>query len=192
MISTKITNEEKEFSLFDKRWSELKHDFFKLETRQFYANEYSPGFKDFQDGKINLAGLRGVLRKFLTEGHDSQYEKIRQGEIKYRRLHVVDLPLSPYLNYEIESYRISVEFGEQVFIITRSEVEKLPIPAELHDLLIFDDRYAHLQFYDENTGLWKYTEVFEDPKQLADFVEEKNLLLENAHPLEEFLAKSRP
>jgi len=186
-MSTIISSDEEEFRLYEDRVRHLRHDFFKMETLQQYADDYSPGFRDYENGKINLDELRNMLKEFLINDEDSTYNQFKERDIKYRRLHLVDIPISGYLHYEIESYIIGAEFGEEIFLLTTKEASALNLSAPLVDTIIFDNEIVYVQHFEVSTGLWKFTEIIENAKEVAKHVEVKDTLLQNAMPLDDFL-----
>ncbi len=181
----RLTTDQQEFDVYVRHWEILKKDFFKLETLQMYAD--APGFQEYQQGKIDE--VRKLLKDSLLSDTASPHEKIKKIGIIFRRVHVIKLPLTSYLRYEIESYKISTQLGEQIFFMLEEDAIKLKREVEPRDFLLFDDKIVHLQYYDMLTGKWKYTELLKDQAEVRDYVNLKRQLLINAIPMYKFLQR---
>lgn len=164
---------------FDLLWQELEKEFFKVEVLQDYREDDYPSLDAFRAGDIDK-GMK------LLEGEAVQATTWAKGKenILKRRVHVVDLPLSPYMRWEIEWYkRVNVPIvGEQVFIVTPDRTKDIKLPEG--DTMIFDDRKAISNIYED--GLVVRVNVYEDLKEAGAFVEMKEQLLSMAIPLTEF------
>lgn len=187
MLDSRFTTDEEEFASYNERWSHLKREFFKLETLQRYADEFSPGFSEYALGRITDEELVVQLREAMTSGPDPWYDRVQQEGLKYNRVHIVDLPLSAYLRYELKSYDISRELGEHIFLITTQEAQKVGSSLLATDFIMFDDEAVFVQHYDEASGDWQYTELVEDPAVVARYGAVRAALLEKALPMEDFL-----
>jgi hypothetical protein len=176
--------DKEQFDLYVTYWEKLKEELFKLETLQVY--EETPGLKEYQQGDIDTA--RKLMREFLLSDPTSPYEKIKKRGIKFRRVHIVELPLNPYLYFEIESYKISAQLGEEIFFVLKEDVDKIEKPIEPQDLLIFDNEKVMLHYYDE-AGNWQYGALVEEPEEVKKYVKLKDQLIDIAIPMEKFLNK---
>jgi len=165
-----------------------KGRFFKLETLQIYQIDVeSPQFQAYQKG--NLEEARRITKGVLLSGLGKPYEKIKKKNIKFRRVHIVELPLSFYLRFELESYKISIELGEEIYLIPKEEAEKLKRSVEFQDFLMFDNKIVYLHYFDIPTGEWKYTELIDDPKEIKGYIQLKEQLLKKSLLVDQFLEK---
>jgi hypothetical protein len=186
MVRKRFNADDEEAASYDEHWARIRCEFFKLETLQLYADDYSPGFRDYAIGDIGDGELVRRLRAAMAAEPDPWREKVRVEGLCYNRVHVVDLPLSQYLRYEINSYRISAELGERIFLITRADACALAPQVPIGDFIMFDSGVVLAQYYDES-GTWLYTDLLEDPQEVAGYVSFKTALLQRATPFEEFL-----
>jgi hypothetical protein len=111
-------------------------------------------------------------------------------EIEYARVRLLQAPLSPYLEYELSSYRIRADMGENIEIVTCEPALRLPDEGHF-DFLLFDRRTALIHDYgtDESsrqTGGW----LTREPQVIAGLEEIVATLRLNALPLQEYLAKA--
>ncbi len=173
--------DQEEIDQYILEWRRLEKDFFKLETLQ----TYEPGSiqKVYYEG--NLQKARSLIRKSLLSDPAMPYKKIKEQGIKFRRVHIIQLPLTPYLKYEMESYKISTELGEEIRIILKEDIANLEIPIKLQDFLMFDEKKVVLHFYN-NEGHWQSGGLLEDPNEVVPYIQAKKILLSNSMPLESF------
>jgi len=110
---------------------------------------------------------------------------------RMRRVHVLNLPLSPYLKFEIEwGYVFSLAAGEEILIVDRKNLPpQLPDEAA-HDFWLFDDRVLVWMRYDEE-GRIVALEQDEDPVVISRCRSVKQTLLPIAVPLRDFLRNER-
>lgn len=173
------------FAVYSEYWGTLQREFFKVETFQSYKASFEePAFLAFRQGELDKA--RELLRQNLLRDPAAAYSKIRERGIAFRRVHIVDLPLTEYLKFEIESYRVSTELGEEISFALKDEVSKSALPAPLIDFLLFDDARLILHNYNAS-GEWNGAEVLTNGKEVSPYVALKGLLLDVAIPMEEFL-----
>ncbi|HEX6510228.1 MAG TPA: hypothetical protein VF221_21565, partial [Chloroflexota bacterium] len=121
------------------------HSIFRLETLPVYLDEF-----ESESCRAWLAGRPQPPRKPETE---EWYGYIRNGVAagrQWQRVHVVDLPLTDYLRYELNAYEESAALGYETMIARREERPEL---AELtSDFYLFDadhpGAFAILMNYD--------------------------------------------
>jgi hypothetical protein len=106
------------------------------------------------------------------------------------RAHVVDLPLSRYMVYELAAYAENVAAGEQVSIAVRSWHPDLASLGK--DFVLFDPGTSHQALvwmhYDAEghlTGL----EFSDDPGDIARARHRRDIVMAHAVPLSEFTAQ---
>jgi hypothetical protein len=181
MCSMQTLNRQQVDEQWDKFWNEMSREWFKLEVLQDYTAE--------DDGPSLKAWLKGDKEKsikLLKTDDDPDFtrdcrDKISQG-VKLIRLHVIEEPLTKYLEWEIEYYkRISIPLrGEQVYIIHKSDLSDLRLPAG--DLMIFDNRRAILNNYDQN-GLMIEETFYDESDDISSCLELRNKLIRRAEKL---------
>jgi hypothetical protein len=181
MILMKSLPREQINELWDKYWNEIKFEWFKLEVLQDYSAE--------DDDPSLQAWLKGDKQRSLEllDDEDPEFtsdcrQKTNQGT-KLTRVHIVEEPLSSYMQWEIEYYkRISIPArGEQIYLVNAKDLADLQIPSA--DLILFDDRHAVLNNYDKN-GRMIGAEFYDEDDDLSSFLDLKNSIKLRAKKLE--------
>lgn len=168
-------------------WESLKQEFFKLETKQVYKEDEGESYDLYLRGDVESA-IRVLEKSIATQ--KSLYEFARLNSISLVRLHIVELPLTDYMRYEIESYRISKRYGEQIYLVCRKDVHDLEKTVRIRDYLLFDEEKVILQFHNQ-FGEFEYAEVSEITSEVKPYVLSKTALLNRAKPLNDFLASRK-
>jgi hypothetical protein len=177
----KTLSREQVDALWDKFWNEMSQEWFKLEVLQDYTPE--------DDGPSLQAWLKGDKAKsieLLKSDDDPEFtrdcrHKISQG-VNLLRLHIIEEPLTKYLEWEIEHYKqISIpRRGEQVFVVHKTDASDLMLPAG--DLIIFDNRRAILNKYDPK-GLMIEETFYDESDDISDFLMLRKELIKRAEKL---------
>lgn len=171
---------------FADAWSTVGTRFLKLECWQAYrelaANESQAAF-DRGDVETAQALLRSE-----AEADRPLYEDVRRRGIEYARVRLVQEPLSRYLDYEMLSYRVRAEMGENIEVVRCEPARRLP-DEESFDVLLFDRDTALIHDYGTGaTGVQTGGWLTRDP-EVVRFVEERIAALRRrAVPLRDFLA----
>ncbi|SDG65049.1 hypothetical protein SAMN05421505_106124 [Sinosporangium album] len=119
--------------------SSTRHAIRKLESRQNYLEPGNPSWEAWIAGyekraqalaEANRAEQAGVLRPLEDRG------------VSFIRVHVLEYPLTPYIRFELDHYRISSELGEQIFLVDRSDIEDIESQESLQDFILFDESRA--------------------------------------------------
>jgi len=131
------------YDVFKKFWVKSSNHILKLETRQIYLGEDS--FDFFVNGDLNA--MVNDIAEFWADELNGTYRKIKNREVDFLRLHVVDFPLTDYLKSEFYSYIVSSRIGEQI-----KYVESNSVCSEytLLDFVIFDNLAIMITEYNEN------------------------------------------
>jgi hypothetical protein len=156
---------------------------FRLEALNVYDVE-----AEAEEIRAFEAGLPFPRVPEMEESTEGNRRLVARG-VKLQRLHVVDLPLTPYLRYELTAYDENVESGEEVLVADRAWHPDL---AELtQDFALFDAETTHpsvvWMHYDASgkPGEYDYTE---DPTDVARCIRLRDLALAHSVPLEKFRA----
>ena len=156
----------------------FKQSAFRLEllARYVAANEHDP-FTRFLTGRPQDPAWREPWQQLVRAA-------IRE-EKKMVRVHVVDEPLSDYLQFELTcAYPANVDAGEDVRILVRSEVPSMHLPD--YDYWLFDDHAAAVMSYDTD-GNWLGASLTHDPTAIASYRRTRDLAIEHSAPLTEYL-----
>ena len=183
MIRKRLTDKESRQTYIN-NWKSIKNDFFKLETLQIYEDDEA--LLEFKQGRFEEA--KKIMRGFLATDPAKPYEKIKKRNIKFRRVHIIELPLTIYMKLEIESYKISIEFGEEIFFILKEQADRINKSVKFQDFLMFDDSVVVTHNYNK-AGEWQYSELIDDVDVIKNYVNLKEKLLSQALPMDQFLQK---
>jgi hypothetical protein len=153
----------------------MKSEWFKVEVLQDYSAEDKGGSLSAWMAGDKERSME-LLRKEPNSWTDGCREKVESG-VKLTRIHVVDYPLSDYIQWEIEVYKArNVPLGkEEVYLVDRKDVADLDLPAG--DLMMFDQKNVVIGNYDE-TG-YAVTQSFYDQSdsELKGFLQLREDLL---------------
>ena len=154
---------------------------FRVEAQQRYAVPAEDAqFRAFTEGRPMPSDPRvnrsmQVIRAAVAAG------------TRIRRVHVVDLPLTVYLRYEMAAYRENVDAGEEVGIAVRAWHPDLAGLTE--DFVLFDpgtDRPAMVWLRYDDQGRLTGRDYSDDPADLARAARHREVALAHAVPLSEF------
>jgi hypothetical protein len=163
-------------------YSRASEEAFRLETQQRYAvPAEDEQFRAFTEGRPMPSDPRvdrsmQIIRAAAARG------------CRIRRVHIVDLPLTVYLRYELAAYRENIDAGEEVGIAVRRWHPDL---AELtEDFVLFDASSAHAAVvwmrYDDQ-GQLAGLAYSDKPADLALAAGYRGAALTHAVPLREFM-----
>lgn len=106
---------------------------------------------------------------------------------RMERVHVITLPLSDYLKYEIAHYTFNKQAGEHIKLLKKEEFDGLS-PEILFDFWLFDDEIVLKMNYDA-TG--KFLGAEEIKENIEPFIQLKNKALARATDFQEFEVSAR-
>jgi hypothetical protein len=161
-------------------YSQATREAFRLETRQVYAvPAESAQFRAFTEG-----------RPLPADPHVNRSMQVistaASSGVLIRRVHVVDLPLTSYLRYEMAAYAENIDAGEDVRIAVRSWHPDLAAPTE--DFVLFDpgsDRQVMVWMRYDDQGRLTGRD-FGTGSDLALAVWQRDMTLAHSVPLSEF------
>ncbi|MEE2048908.1 DUF6879 family protein [Nocardiopsis tropica] len=166
---------------FMKTFDDFRHQVFRLETLDSY---------DSRSERVPLERFRAGLSQdpsWLCPWAE-RVRAIRARGALFRRVHVVDEPLSEYLVFEMTcAYPSNAQAGEEIGILSRTAAEKLGVPEE--DYWLFDDDRTGVMVYGEN-GALVHVEVNADPEIVREHVRRREAALANAVPLQRYMAEA--
>lgn len=164
-------------------WNEMFYSFkrsaYRLETLQAYAepSESSP-FNQYR---------RGIVPdpSFMAEWCHMVKAHIDAGR-SMRRVHLVDLPLSEYMRFEIECcYRDTAAAGEIVRLLDRSRLSSDLLKITAEDFWLFDGSTIMVNDYDLSGALFQ-ARITTDPKAVAYYSNIDRKLWDLGVPFKEF------
>ncbi len=167
------------------------------------GEEWNSKFRSFQKSAFRLEVLQAyaepseaaALSEFL-QGHPPKKEFLadwcrmveahtRAGRIM-SRVHVVDLPLSDYMRFEIAgAYGFTSEAGEQIYLLNRAVLPAAFGPLANEDFWLFDDTEVIVQIYN-NEGTLVEAHLTQHPEAVSRYRRIREHLLHLAVPYREF------
>jgi len=171
---------------FASAWSRLQSRFLKLECWQRYQeSEDNQSQAAYDRGDIDTA--RELLRR-EAEVDRPLYEDVHNRGIEYARVRLIQEPLTPYLEYELLSYRIRVDLGENIEVVRCDTGTRLPDKHHF-DFLLFDRDTALIHDYGtaeigRQVGGW----LTHEPDVISRLEQTAGSLREGAVPLQRYLA----
>jgi hypothetical protein len=106
---------------------------------------------------------------------------------RMQRVHVVTEPLSDYLRYEMDGYRLTVAAGEDVRIVPRAVARERELPGE--DFWLFDDGPVARMHYDRH-GAFLGAELVQEPEVIARYCQWRDVALQAATPYARYVGGS--
>jgi len=155
---------------------------FRLEARQRYNVPYEePLIRAFEEGRPQPEN-ESVAR------HVASVNSLREAGKRDYRVHVLELPLTPYLRYELAGYRDNVEAGEEILIADRARHPDLAELTEDFMLLDGDTDHASVVWYRYNDDDELYArDHSHDPEDVEVCRRHRDLAVAHAVPYEEFI-----
>jgi hypothetical protein len=103
---------------------------------------------------------------------------------------IVVEPPTLYTRWELSRYPDNVDAGEDVRIIAVPEGER-PLELPMHDYWLFDERDVWKMHYHENFR-FAGAELLDDPEELKQHLHWRDIALDLAVPLHDYLAAREP
>lgn len=138
------------FPALKSEWESLQTCFTKIERLQSYEEFGDPSYEAFLKGDMKSA------IHYLEERLAAQiplYEMLNRKDADFVRIRIVDFPISDYLKYEFEAYRIAEGYGEKIFIVKSNDVISLINSVNISDYLLFDNSTAAIHNYNAKGSL---------------------------------------
>ena len=179
--------EEKELEkYFGILWGNTNSSLFKLETKQVYSDDEL--YEKYVNTKNeNFNKLFQKIENIMLSEQSDLWKEATARHINIIRVHIIDLPLTEYMQYEILTYKISQKYNEKIHLMTREEAEKLGIFEEIEDFLLFDDNNLIIHYYDDK-GNYDHSVISEESDDLSKYIQVKKKLLTSSMNLNKFMA----
>lgn len=172
-------SEEESDKVFDRLWNNMSKSFYKFEVEQYYKCDMDSAYCNFI--KKDYSGLITSLKKFNNNWGKTVKEK---HNIKFKRLHIINIPLTDYLKYELYFYLINEKSGEKIKCIdTKSLKTDL---NKLIDFIIFDEENIIINEH-KNNGEYVCSYLYNsDVSVIKELVNEYNTIFEKAKDYKEY------
>ncbi len=179
--------EEKELEkYFGILWGNTNSSLFKLETKQVYSDDEL--YEKYVNTKNeNFNKLFQKIENIMLLEQSDLWKEATARHINIIRVHIIDLPLTEYMQYEILTYKISQKYNEKIHLMTREEAKKLGIFEEIEDFLLFDDNNLIIHYYDDK-GNYNHSVISEESDDLSKYIQVKKKLLTSSMNLNKFMA----
>lgn len=156
---------------------------FRLETRQNYVGSG-------EDAALE-AFRAGWPQPALDDDDLAYLQRVveaRNRGAKWQRVHVVLVPLSEYLSFELTwEYGPNIDAGEEIGIVPLSAADSWPADLPRVDFWLFDSSTLFDLHYDD-ADTWLGLEEVRDPLRIAAACEWRNAALSRAQDWSAFLA----
>ena len=137
---------------------DIKSSFTKLECAQHYSESGNPSWEAFAAGRWDEA-----LRLMNADDGDLLHQLVADGRIDYRRVRVVTLPLTPYIQWELNAFqRRNAVLGEQIRVVVDESNQLTTLP----ELVVIDDTVAFEVLYDD-AGVHSGARLVAEPETVA-------------------------
>ncbi len=178
----KVFGRDESFKEFEKHWDSLKSEWFKLEVLQDYSGEDTgPSLDAWLKGDKSLS--RKLMKDLVSKDWIKSCQSLSDNGVELIRLHVVDYPLTKYLEWEFEHYKvINIPLcKEKVYIINKLDVDDIKLPKG--DLMIFDETTVAINSYDDMGKMQTQTFYYKDSDDISSFLDIRHKLINHAKPL---------
>lgn len=158
---------------------------FRLEARQRYNVPYEETLiRAFKEGELPPEN-ESITR------HMASVNSLRAAGKRDYRVHVIELPLTPYLRYELDGYRENIEAGEEIFIADRAWHFDLVELTE--DFMLLDGGTDHASVvwyrYNANDELLA-RDLSHDPADIGVCRRWRDVAMAHAIPYAEFMRRT--
>ena len=126
-----------------KTFNELMGSSRKTVVKLELLDSYSGAFEEEARLLQKFVKDGGITEKELWESNGDWYketQKLKDRGVLFTRIHVVTSPMTDYIKFEMESYKVSEQHGEEIYLIDRKEFAAIePIEGvQRADFLVFD------------------------------------------------------
>ncbi|MDD3341454.1 MAG: hypothetical protein PHN72_04635 [Bacilli bacterium] len=161
---------------FDTLWDTLKYSFKKFECLQYYEEGEQCPLLDLQQNDIETFSKK--LNKIRKTESPFYKEALKKG-VQLERLHIIEFPISQYIEYEYYTYYITSSLGENIYFKNSKEI----INKNMKDFIIFDSTNVLIHDYDQNGNLQGAWWLSEEHQELISSLEKwYDTQRKNAHP----------
>lgn len=170
----KTVDKKEHEKILERFWEEMTQEFFKIEVLQDYTGvDDGPSLQEWKKG--NKKKSLELLKTDYVRDEFFEWANSKKG-IKKTRVHIVEKPYTPYLEWEIEGYkRFNIPYvGEDVFLLDKELTGSIWLPEG--DMLIFDQKRAISNHYDKN-GKCIGADIYDEKDDIYKFLELKEALL---------------
>ena len=164
------------------RFADIGDYFWKLERRQTFQEEGDASYRAFVRGdwdealRIKDEGLNALRHRFEKAGFES------------RRVRIVERPVSPYLQWEMQALRVRAEAGEQIRVLDAHAVRDREEGGPLPEVIILGTVALYEVGYDP-AGVHNGARRILDPKVIDECRIEMAVLWDSGEDLASYFAR---
>lgn len=119
--------------------------FWKLERRQSFREPGVPSWEAFAAGDWRLALELNERERENVAAKVAEDARLR---VESRRVRVVDKPVTPYLQWEMQYFRLLAEAGEDLRVVDAAHVRHMEVERPLPEVVVLGDRLLFEVLYD--------------------------------------------
>jgi hypothetical protein len=162
---------------YAKAWREAEKEIFRIQLLTEYPDSEKAAYDEYKKGNVIKSANVDSNIEFISR-------KVKNG-VKMVNLLVVDIPLSTYTKFSIETtYIYLANAGYETFLVERSKVAD--IVKNTKDFWLFDNKKVLPMLYDIDGHVIGALKPITDEK-VGGYVKIKEKVLPMALPLTEFL-----
>lgn len=170
---------------FGDHFTRIEDVFWKLERRQTFREIGDPGFDAFTRGDWEAA-MR--FEEHNRERVRRYFQEIAEAGFEFRRIRVVEAPVSPYLQWEMQAFRIRAEEGERIRTLDAEAVADRETRGTLPEIVILGTLVLYEILYDD-TGTLQGARKITDREVIDACRTEMDLLWGKAEDLGTYFAR---
>ncbi|MFE7295092.1 DUF6879 family protein [Streptomyces sp. NPDC057579] len=157
----------------------------KVERGQTFKEQGSPSWDAFASGD-----WAGALRLIEAERASvaAYIEDAARRGLAFRRLRIVEFPVTPNLQWEMNSFRLRSELGEEIRVLDAREIADLERDGPLPEVVVLGNSVMYAVIYDEELK-GAGARRFIDPQQIATTVTEFESLYRKGDEFSEFFER---
>lgn len=147
------------FAQFPPAFDATRSQILKLETRQAYQEPDNESFLAMQRGDWDRSMS---LLKEARSPDAPLYEALQARGVDFIRCRPLKFPLSDYLRWEMEVYKLNSAMCERIFCCNYDAADFIFSNYAHHDFMTFDARVAFVHNYDSKgliQGGWKIDDI---------------------------------
>lgn len=156
--------------------------FWKLERQQQYREPGVPSWEAFAAGDWQRS------LELNEQARSAVAEKVREDaelKVESRRVRIVEKPITGYIQWEMQYFRLLAEAGESIRVVNAEHVRTREAKALLPEVVVLGDRVLFEVVYDA-TGTAEGARRIDDPQVIRTAAAEIAELHDAGEPLLEF------
>lgn len=117
-----------------------------LERLQVYVED-NESWREFQKGNVSLS--LELMRKIRVSEAQFDVDFFRRG-LQFFRVRAIELPLSPYIQWELQFHILSAQYGETILVADLTNAKDDHLLWDSRDFLLFDEFAVLIHDYDSS------------------------------------------